>query len=232
MDLKRCENNHYYDASKFDSCPHCQQGVAQEVSVAFDQAGGTFGGPAVHLGQEPLTVPQGGAGMAGGISQTDTLPDPIVAPKPSLTEAVSQANTMPYEDESKTIGIYTPTLGKEPVVGWLVCIEGSYFGESFQLKTGRNFIGRSQSMDVVLANDNSVSRDKHAIILYEPKRREFIAQAGESRELFYLNGEVVLNAARMKAQDIFSIGKTKLMFFPCCGENFGWDDFSKEEEEK
>ena len=98
------------------------------------------------------------------------------------------------------------------------------------MKSGRNFIGRASHMDIVLRGDNSISREKHAIILYEPKRREFIAQAGESRELFYLNDEVVLNPVRLKQHDILTIGNTRLMFFPCCGENFSWDDFKKDEE--
>ena len=84
-------------------------------------------------------------------------------------------------------------------------------------------------MDVVLHGDNSISRERHAIVLYEPKRREFIAQAGESRELFYLNDEVVLNPVRLKQYDILTIGNTRLMFFPCCGENFSWDDLDQDE---
>lgn len=234
MDLKRCENNHYYDASKYDSCPHCKQGAEQEVTVAFEQeASGQMGSSY----QEPYTVPQDqpggsssyGFGSMGGIEPT--VRDSSVSSMESLQESVTQTQkTIGYEEDSKTVGYYT--LGKEPVVGWLVCIEGNYLGESFQLRTGRNFIGRARSMDVVLATDNSVSRERHAIIMYEPKRREFIAQAGESRELFYLNDDVVLSAQRMQAYDVLTIGKTKLMFFPCCGEHFGWDDYIREEDEK
>ena len=234
MDLKRCENNHYYDASRYDSCPHCKQGAGQEVTVAFDQG---IPGQAAGANQEPYTVPQDhpGAGPSygfgsGGVPIAPTVRDSSISGGGSLQESLTQTQgAAGYEEDSKTVGIYT--LGKEPVVGWLVCIEGNYLGESFQLKTGRNFIGRARTMDVVLATDNSVSRERHAIILYEPKRREFIAQAGESRELFYLNDDVVLNAQRMQAYDVLTVGKTKLMFFPCCGERFGWDDYIKEEDE-
>ena len=47
--------------------------------------------------------------------------------------------------------------------------------------------------------------------------------------MFYLNEEVVLNPVRLKQHDILTIGNTRLMFFPCCGEDFSWDDFKKEE---
>lgn len=147
-----------------------------------------------------------------------------------LREAVQMAaGRMPEEDDGSLAGA-CQSRGRiiDPVVGWLVCIEGADFGSSFILKSGRNFVGRSGEMDIVLRGDSSISRVKHAIILYEPKRREFIAQAGESRELFYVNEEVVLNSIRLKQHDILMIGNTKLMFFPCCGENFGWDDYRKD----
>lgn len=147
-----------------------------------------------------------------------------------LREAVQMAvGRMPDEDDGRAANAYQGR-GRiiDPVVGWLVCIEGADFGSSFIIKSGRNFVGRSGDMDIVLHGDSSISRVKHAIILYEPKRREFIAQAGESRELFYVNEEVVLNSIRLKQHDILMIGNTKLMFFPCCGENFGWDDYRKD----
>lgn len=215
MNLKRCENGHFYDMDKFQECPHCAAlGGDRNVTQSFDERN--------TVNTEPLTAP---------ISQP--VPKDTSTEKVSLTDAVSKAMTATHvapEDDGKTISLYQVKMGTEPVVGWLVCIEGQAFGESFKLKTGRNFIGRSQNMDIVLPGDNSVSRDKHAIILYEPKKREFIAQAGESRELFYLNDEVVLNPVRLKQHDIVTIGNTKLMFFPCCSENFSWEDYKKEEQ--
>ena len=102
------------------------------------------------------------------------------------------------------------------MVGWLVCIEGEYKGESFKLKSGRNFIGRAANMDVVLSADHSVSRFKHASVIYEPRGRQFIVSTGESRELCYLNDEVVLSNMKMKAYDVLNLGNTSLMLIPCC----------------
>lgn len=216
MNLKRCENGHFYDMDKFQRCPHCaalggDSGETQPLRGNMD------------CDTEPLTVP---------IAQPAAPPVQPVE-NVSLREAVGQAMSAPQEireaEDEKTISLYQNRIGVEPVTGWLVCIEGQAFGESFKLKSGRNFIGRSQSMDIILPGDNSVSREKHAIILYEPRKREFIAHAGESRELFYLNDEVVLNPVRLKQYDIVTIGNTKLMFFPCCGDNFCWEDYKKEE---
>lgn len=130
-------------------------------------------------------------------------------------------------DDARTIGMYQKIIGVEPVVGWLVCIEGEYFGEGFQLRSGKNFVGRASDMDIVLGLDKSVSRNRHACVIYEPKSRTFIAQPGESKELFYLNDEVVLNNMKMTAYDVLQIGETRLMLIPCCSDKFSWDDVSK-----
>ena len=86
-------------------------------------------------------------------------------------------------------------------------------------------------MDVILGGDTSVSREKHAVVIYEPQGKIFIAQPGESRELFYLNGKVVLNNEMLNSNDVVAIGNTKLMLIPCCGEKFSWDDLKKEVKE-
>ena len=130
------------------------------------------------------------------------------------------------DDDGKTVSFYqqdNETLTqKDPVVGWLVCIEGKLLGEDFRLKTGRNFIGRGQDMDIALLGENTVSRSRHAIIIYEPRENIFLAQPGESKELFYLNGKVVLSPTEMKKNDILQIGELSLMFVPFCDEKFSW----------
>lgn len=134
------------------------------------------------------------------------------------------------DDGQKTVGYFNMAIGSEPVVGWLVCIGGNHFGEDFKLKAGRNFIGRSSEMDVALTGDASVSRDRHAIILYEPKNNIFIVQSGDAKELFYLNDKVVLNATEISAYDKLTLGNSTLLFVPCCSDKFKWEDYKKEEE--
>ena len=112
-----------------------------------------------------------------------------------------------------------------PAVGWLVCISGSNYGQSFTLHSGKNFIGRDKDAnDVYLSGDNSISRVKHAVVIYEPKRRQFFAQPGDaSHELFYLNDNVVLSNTILKDRDVITLGQTSLVFVPFCDERYGWD---------
>lgn len=222
MNLKRCNNGHFYDADKFQTCPYCNPTVsADEVTVAVDT-------------QEMLGNVD--ADFDSADSKTVSLQDAVSAATAApaaapVNYAAPAAAPVSYaDDDAKTVSFYSQSMGTEPVVGWLVCTEGEYFGESFKLKSGRNFIGRSSSMDVVLAGDNSISRERHAIVIYEPKARIFIAQPGDSRELFYLNDEVVLNNVQMKNYDVLSVGNTKLMLIACCGKEFCWEDVKKDNE--
>lgn len=143
----------------------------------------------------------------------------------NLNDKLEQAvkNAKNDDEDQKTVGFYGGSIGKEPVVGWLVCAEGEHFGEDFPLHTGRNFIGRSSSMDVVLNKDSAISREKHAIILFEPKNNLFIVQPGDSKELFYLNNKVVLSAEEIKAYDEIALGDSKLVFIPFCNDKFNWN---------
>ena len=141
----------------------------------------------------------------------DQVPDvPKPAPRPAP------------RDEGKTVGFFADQMEREPVVGWLVCTQGKQRGQDFRLKTGRNFIGRSQAMDIRLADEPSVSRDKHAIVIFEPKANIFLAQPGESSALFYCNDKVILNVVEIRKNDRLQIGDVELMLIPCCDQQFNW----------
>ncbi len=144
-----------------------------------------------------------------------------------VQEAKASGNTFD-EGDAPTQRLTNPILHDEPTVGWLIGVSGKYYGECFELRSGKNFIGRAPEMDVVLAADKTVSRQRHAVVLYEPHSRTFFAQAGESRELFYLNEKVVLKNEQLSAYDTLLIGTTKLVFFPLCGSEFSWDDVKEE----
>lgn len=221
MNLQRCENGHFYDADKFAACPHCE---SSNVEMNKTMKLGTDSGlQATEEIADAMLVTDNFSGGKTGEPQS-------AAKGKSLTEAIINAKKSVggVSDDAKTISFYATQGGKEePSVGVLLCVEGNDFGTTYLLKTGRNFIGRSNTMDVVISGDNGVSRDRHAIILYEPKSRTFIAQPGESRELFYVNDQVVLNAETLNPYDEISLGKTKLLFVPICGEHFAWEDYSR-----
>ncbi len=115
-----------------------------------------------------------------------------------------------------------------PCVGWLIAIGGAHIGTDFRLKVGKNFIGRNASMDIALTEDKSVSREKHAIVVYEPKQHLYLVQPGEASSLVYRNNQVVLSPVELEAYDMITVGDVNLLFMPLCGARFNWSDLLEE----
>lgn len=203
MNLTKCSNGHFYDSDTYASCPHCGGGGTENVTIPFSSP----------------------AGAAQDVGATMPLTPPVT-PDPPITNDYDNLD-FGLDDDAKTISIYqnakVDTVVMAPTVGWLVCTKGKFYGQDFRLKSGRNFIGRGAGMDVMLAGENTVSRDRHATIIHEPRQNIFIAQPGESRELFYVNGNVVLSPVQLKKNDILQIGEVCLMLIPCCDDVFNWD---------
>lgn len=148
---------------------------------------------------------------------TDTLEAAVAATASKNTKALPK--TMAYYDFDEV----------EPPVGWLICVIGSHAGRAFQCKAGRNRIGRNLDMDICLAEDPSISRDTHAIIIYDPKRRTFHLQVGTSDGLTYHNGDLLFDHEELHAYDKIELGKAEFLFLPLCGEQFTWDDYTKKD---
>ncbi len=153
-------------------------------------------------------------------------------PSSSLREAVKKASassegkTMSYFSSATTSSSAQTQNRKtsEPVVGWLVCIGGCHFGECFNIYAGKNSIGRSEENRIAVFDDNSISRIKHALIVYEPKKRNFYLQPGDSSGLTYLNEDYITDSHKLTVQDIIELGDSKFMFVPLCGETFSWEE--------
>lgn len=142
--------------------------------------------------------------------------DDFFAPSPASYGTGAVPNVPPVVNKVST-----------PCVGWLIALGGEHIGTDFRLKTGKNFIGRSSQMDVALIEDKSVSRDRHAIVVYEPKAHLYLVQPGESSSLVYRNDEVVLTPVKLEAYDVVTVGDVNLLFIPLCGERFNWGDLLK-----
>lgn len=121
-----------------------------------------------------------------------------------------------------------------PCVGWLVALGGEHIGTDFRLKVGKNFIGRSPKMDIALTEDKSVSRERHAIVVYDPKSNMYLIQPGESSSLVYHNNNLLLIPEKLEAYDMITVGDVNLLFMPLCGAKFSWgsvlDELKKKHE--
>ncbi|HSW36192.1 MAG TPA: FHA domain-containing protein [Candidatus Limnocylindrales bacterium] len=155
-----------------------------------------------------------------GVKNLDLDIKKTMAKRPESGGGISQ------QAVGKTVGVFHKKMGMDPVVGWLVAIAGPEKGRDFRITSEKNFIGRSEKMDINLAGDESVSRENHAVISYNPKNHTFRLFPGESRGLVYHNDEEVVTPETLKPNDIIELGQSRLMFVPFCGDRFQW----KEEE--
>ena len=261
MNLTKCSKGHYYDGDKYSACPFCNGagaasgGDSMTVAAGPSDMGVTVAASSGSAGVT-MAMPGGGGFSSDPVTvKSSASSEPVTQKSPHSQAAgnyssvisdfsdITGSSALP-DDDAPTQSFYQPMMDNfqnspagvpvmtAPVVGWLVCISGSYFGRSFPLKAGRNFVGRSPQADVCLEGEKTVSRDRHAVIIYEPKGRMFIAQPGDSRELFYLNDKVVLDNEKLSPYDIIAVGKVELMLMPFCTDKFAWEDLEKKKEAK
>ena len=137
----------------------------------------------------------------------------------------------------RTVGKYISNSNGEsisPVVGWLVGVKGAYRGQSFNLKSGRNKVGRSHEMDVKLLNDDSVSKASVAVIIFDAKAGQFFIMPGDSDSLCYVNETALYERRALTGYEEIEFGDAglnKYIFVPFCGERFSWSESDHEEKQ-
>ncbi len=151
-------------------------------------------GPAIE-GDQP-TRPQGMRGGSAGLGVGDDAPTRVISP--GGQSAI------------------------DPVVGWFVCAHGPEKGRDYRIRSENNTIGRSKDMYICISGDESISRERHAVITFDPQQNAFHLGPGDGRGLVYVNGEVLLAHRKLQAYDQIQMGKTKLIFVPFCGEKYAW----------
>lgn len=207
---------------KQDNMSNSQPQVQQDVE------------PTLFLNPNPAPAPS-------LVSHTEPVPIPELPETPEKPESSTViADSYPH-DSDETVGFFgtiqsvhqgtypmdKPSITTEPVVGWLVCVKGKHFGAAFNLFSGRNSVGRDYSNRVCIPGDNTVSSIKHLWITYEPKKREFFVQPGESSGLVYLNGENIMSSVKVEAYNRLEIGAGEYMLVPLCCDQFSWEDVIK-----
>ena len=121
-----------------------------------------------------------------------------------------------------TVAVIKKKMGIDPVVGWLVCVEGAERGRDYRLHADNNFVGRDKSMDVCIEGDDTISREKHAVITCDLDTLSFYLTPKDGRSNPHLNGKPVFSTVELSPYDRIRLGQTTLLFLPFCGERFSW----------
>jgi hypothetical protein len=193
MAITRCPNGHFYDPETSPSCPWCAVPARDLDGTRRDF-------------QETIAVPDRGA--------------TVKVPRQGAGRDFPRPGSV---DEGHTVAVFKKKLGVDPVVGWLVCVSGPDRGRDYRIRSEKNSVGRSDSMDICVRGDETISREDHAYVVYEPKKNIFRIQTGLSRGLIYLNGEEVTSSENLAAYDRIEMGESAFLFVPFCGEGFQWN---------
>jgi len=240
MSMVQCPNGHFYNSAN-GNCPHCggqalqQQGktVGINPNQFANQGGGNRVSPPNQFGGAQIPLPN----KFGQVTPNQTPPNnpnfqpPFnQVPNGNTPNQGFNLNVLPNipvqtpADEGKTVGMYVKNQGIDPVVGWLVCINGKDRGKDYKIRAGRNSVGRSENNDIQISGDPSISRENHATIVFDPKKNQFRVIAGDGRGIVYLNGESVDLVSELKERDQIEIGETMLLFIPLCTDKFSWEE--------
>ncbi len=204
--VTKCKNGHWFDPNLTRTCPHCKRN-GQKLSLQID-----------NVEEDDKTV-----SMADIDLSLDEQLTPVIGNKTAVEIPDFWGGAGTGEDDDKTVSFgFWGMTGVSPVTGWLVCQNGGERGKDYRLHSGRNFVGRGNSMDVCLIDDKSISRDKHCSVSYDPKGNAFYLSA-EGGNTVYLNGILVEEAKRLTDGDEIAIGETSLIFVEYCKEGRTWD---------
>lgn len=194
MRMVTCNNGHYYDQEKNANCPYCSNNSGIDV-------------------QTKQTVFQGGDEEKTALYQSSNDDEKTVYNAPA---SGASNDTEKKKEESS---------GPILLAGWLAIISEEGRGMSYTLTFGMNTIGRSEDNHIGIQNgDSSISREKHALIIYDYANNLFFIKHGDGQFLSYVNGEVLLDTKQLKANDKIKVGDTELIFIPLCSEEFNWEN--------
>lgn len=192
MAKKTCSKGHIYDSAIYgDNCPFCPSGtgtVANHINAGGgDTIGNNSSGTEVNQESGRTFV------IGGTASQGPTI---------SMGGGGAGGGTI-----IRPAGGNTAMPGVKKIMGLLVTYDTIPSGQVFNIYEGKNFIGRSADMDIIIQGDAQVS-GKHCYIRYLNQKFKI---KDESTNGTYLN-EIETDEGELSPFDKIRIGSTKLIF--------------------
>ena len=224
MEIVRCSKGHFYDSEENATCPMCAAEAARNKNPIGNNVlpDGIIGTSYFDDGNTPsptLPVDPNGGKVQGY--------QPTVSADYQHAQSSSNGNMGAYpktEPISPVAASSEESTTFDPVVGWLVCIEGATKGTDYRIHSQNNYIGRSARMDISIPEDSHISAENSAIIAYDNEDRVFYFGPCSGRNIVRVNGKPALSVEKIEAYDVLTIGTTKLLFVPLCGDRFDWNE--------
>jgi FHA domain containing protein len=125
-----------------------------------------------------------------------------------------------YRD--KMLGKNLSMEEEKPIYAWIVCIEGTRQGKSYNITEGKNHIGSHDTMSIQFLGDEEIRDKKHAVIAYDERNLQGTLLGEESMGFVRLNEAAIYTSKDLKEGDILEIGKSKFFYFDFAKEYHQW----------
>lgn len=147
----------------------------------------------------------------------------VASPEPAMEPELPGPPVLPDSEPRPAMQV---SAGEafNPVVGWLVSIDGPAKGRDYKIRSGMNEVAREEDpeVDLVIAGDPTISKRNHALIQYDPDDNGFYLIRLKN-DAVKVNEAAVKRPIRLNAYDVLQLGSTRLVFVPLCSEKFQWD---------
>lgn len=240
MRIIKCKNNHFYDGDKFMFCPICQvETIYYEMKTVTEE----------HLVEQEVIETKSSQKLPLNYEidltehiETDHIGnnEDIFIDEISHQESFSKddLDVTEHHEELETVIdnlTYDDILVDQtiynlaPVIGWLLCIKGQYLGQSYEIRYGSNQLSLNHIAKQNLDMSENDTEGYFTSISFNSGLNKFLIVPGISRELVYLNGNLLLEKAFLNQNDKVQIGESTLMFLPLLSDLFSWNKYQKED---
>lgn len=153
--------------------------------------------------------------------QTSPEPAPTMQPQMARSIMPDPGHTRILRPMGVDVDVRT-----DPVVGWLVVLDGPGKGNFRPIYSGSNTIGRSPTQRIPIDfGDDAISSEKQAFLVYDGRKRQYqLVPNLERPNLVHLNDSALLANGELKPHDKITMGRTMLLFVPLCGPEFDWSE--------
>lgn len=217
MEIVRCSKGHFYDSEENATCPMCAAEAARNKNPLGNNILGDDILPTDYFGHTGDSYAVDNNAPAATMPVNQDNGSKVQGYQPTVSAGFQDAQSNGMDAFPKTTPIFPASSDDnkesvpfDPVVGWLVCIEGATKGTDYRIHSQNNYIGRSAKMDISIPEDSHISAENSAIIAYDNIER--------------INGKPAFSVGQIEAYDVLTVGMTKLLFVPLCGDRFDWNE--------
>ena len=228
MNIIQCRFGHYYDHDVFAECPHCAKQANAVSPSPLEMNRGIQDNSETVLVRQPFQW--GGEDKEKEDNDRTVLfHEDDVAPS-GLTygqEKERQNVSFREESESETTLLTRDEWKRGLIVGWLIGVTGSAYGQFYPLFTDNNWVGTDKENQLMVGIQSDGYSCVNCVISFDMKSKEFFVNgelriANKATTPIYVDGDLIDGTKYLKDQDILEIEGLQYELIKLCKDGFSW----------